>query len=1363
MSIFYSEGVVNMEKNKKYYLGLDIGTDSVGYAAAGEDYSLLKYKQDPVWGVTTFEAASLAQERRAFRTARRRLDRRKQRVQLLSELFATEICKIDKDFFLRRKESALFAEDTQSGVKIFNSEGLTDKQYHAKYPTIHHLICELMKSDAPHDVRLVYLACAWLVANRGHFLFDVSSDNIEEILDVSEPYARLRDYLKDECSCGLPWSDDVAPQTILQILQMKVGVKKKQEAFKEQIFGGKKPGKEATEEFPFSADAMVTLLCGGKVKPADLFANDTYAEVESVSLEMEDEALAAIVSELDAEGELLLRLQALYNCALLNNAQNGKQTISEAKVDIYEQHKKDLKWLKYFIRKYIPDKYTEVFRASGKVNYVAYSGNMKNGTASKRAKKEEFSDAIYKLVKEREVEACDKARYDDMLDRLKVQSFLPKQKDTTNRVIPQQLHRYELKCILDRAAGYLPLLSKKDEAGRTVGDKILAIFDFRIPYFVGPLNAASPNAWIVRKPGKIYPWNFEEQVDLDASEQKFIDRMTNYCTYLPGEDVLPVKSLLYERFTVLNELNNLKVNDRKIPVEVKQELYTELFMQPKRVTPKRIAEYLCAHGYLQAGDEISGLDISVKSSLKTYHSFRRLLDSGMLSKDAVEEIIKHAAYSEDKQRMNRWLSANHPQLSAADRKYILGLNLKEFGRLSRTFLTGLLGVDKQTGEVFTIIEAMWKTNDNLMQLLSDRYTFKEQVEAFAEAYYAGHPMNISDRLSEMYISNAVKRPIIRTLEIVDDVVKTLGRAPEKIFVEMARGGSPEQKGKRTLTRKQQLLDLYKTVKTEDARLLAKELEAMGEMADNRLQSDKLFMYYLQMGKCLYTGEAIDLTKLSDGTYNIEHIYPQSFVKDDSILNNEILVLSTANGEKSDTYPVPAGIQKKMYSVWAHLHEIKLMSDEKFRRLTRTTGFTEEEKHQFINRQLTETQQSTKAVAQLLKERYPDAEIVYVKAGLVSEFRQEFNMLKCRAVNDLHHAKDAYLNIVVGNVYHEKFTKRPFDVGQKYSVKTKTLFSYAQRTNGATIWRGAEDLDAVRKTVRKNAVHLTRYSFCRKGGFFDQMPLKAAEGLHPRKSGLDTERYGGYNKPTASFFVLAKCALEKKTELMILPISLLDAEKFASNEADAKEIAKAAAQAITGKQVSSVSLPLGLRKLKVNSVISFDGLRMTLGGKSSGGRQLIVSPMMPLILNPEEETYIKALSSFVEKQTRNASIRPDTEHDGISAEKNLKLYDRLADKLSASPFAGLPGNQKKVLDDGREKFSALPIEQQIRTLLNAVMLFSPLSAGVDLTAIGGSKSAGGKLVSSTVSNWKKNYNKVYIVDQSASGLHEMQSGNLLELL
>ena len=70
---------------------------------------------------------------------------------------------------------------------------------------------------------------------------------------------------------------------------------------------------------------------------------------------------------------------------------------------------------------------------------------------------------------------------------------------------------------------------------------------------------------------------------------------------------------------------------------------------------------------------------------------------------------------------------------------------------------------------------------------------------------------------------------------------------------------------------------------------------------------------------------------------------------------------------------------------------------------------------------TETQQSTKAVAHILEQLYPKpkTEIVYVKAALVHAFRQSQRYAWRCEVNDLHHAKDAYLNIVVGNAYNVK--------------------------------------------------------------------------------------------------------------------------------------------------------------------------------------------------------------------------------------------------------------------------------------------------------------------------------------------------------
>ena len=98
-----------------------------------------------------------------------------------------------------------------------------------------------------------------------------------------------------------------------------------------------------------------------------------------------------------------------------------------------------------------------------------------------------------------------------------------------------------------------------------------------------------------------------------------------------------------------------------------------------------------------------------------------------------------------------------------------------------------------------------------------------------------------------------------------------------------------------------------------------------------------------------------------------------------------MVLSKINGTKGNVYPISPEIRNRMQGQWNWWHHIGVISDEKYKRLIRSTPFTDDEKYGFINRQLTETSQSTKLIAGLLKERFQNIDIVYVKAGLVSDF------------------------------------------------------------------------------------------------------------------------------------------------------------------------------------------------------------------------------------------------------------------------------------------------------------------------------------------------------------------------------------------
>ena len=97
-----------------------------------------------MWGVRLFESAKTAEERRMFRTGRRRLDRRGWRIEILQEIFAEEISRVDPGFFLRMKESKYYPEDKRDiegncpelPYTLFVDKTFTDKDFHKKYPTI---------------------------------------------------------------------------------------------------------------------------------------------------------------------------------------------------------------------------------------------------------------------------------------------------------------------------------------------------------------------------------------------------------------------------------------------------------------------------------------------------------------------------------------------------------------------------------------------------------------------------------------------------------------------------------------------------------------------------------------------------------------------------------------------------------------------------------------------------------------------------------------------------------------------------------------------------------------------------------------------------------------------------------------------------------------------------------------------------------------------------------------------------------------------------------------------------------------------------------------------------------------------------
>ena len=1332
-----------MKKFEDYYLGIDLGTSSIGWAVTNEKYDILRFNKKFMWGTHLFDMGNTASERRIFRTSRRRLKRKKNRIELLQTLFSEEISKKDFGFFQRLKESQYFIEDKTIKNKntLFMDKNYTDQDYHMEYPTIYHLRKALIDNEgSAFEIRKLYLAISHILSHRGHFLFEGElSDN----LDFDDIFNEFVKYLNEELNIDFKIKSDVSLQAIKKILTDKMlNRTKKKEKLSELL----------EEEKNKIYQEIWKLLVGNEAKMSTIFDDKEYEEAKiAFSKGNYDEKEEEYESILGEKILFVQKAKAIYDWMLLQNILKEDKYLSYSKVKLYDEHKKDLKILKDVLKKLDKKAYKEVFSEQGL--YENYA---------KKNKKEEFYKKIKSYFNDNNTDEIVK----NILNKIELDSFLPKQKIKDNGVIPRQVHQKELEIILKNAEKYFSWLTEKDETGLSVSEKIMKIFKFKIPYYVGPLNSKSPFAWIERKEyGKILPWNFENMVDISKTAEKFIKRMTNKCTYLPEKDVIPKNSLLYTKYMVLNELNNLKIRGEKIKVELKQKIYTELFQKNKKTGMKTLIEFLKSQNIVVTKAEITGIDGTFNTSLGSYIDMKKIFGEENIVKDNYKKMIEDiilwiTLYGEEKRLIKSKIEEKYlEKVTPEEIKLILKLKYKDWSRLSKEFLTEIETMDEETGELISIIEMLWRKNENIMELLSYKYDFSDRIKEYNGINKEEKNITYEDLIKDLQVSPSVKKMIWRALVIVKEIKKVTKKSPKKVFIEMARDNQTEKK--RTEKRKDKLLELYKNIKNDDS---IKELEKnLKEKTNDELKSKKLYLYYLQLGRCMYSGEVIRLEDLmNDNLYDIDHIYPQSKIKDDSF-DNTVLVKKQINADKTDEYPIDKNIQNKCKVFWTSLKERGLMSNTKYERLTRTEGFSDDELAGFISRQIVETRQATKVLANLLKVIFgSDTRVIYVKAGLTSDFRQKFGIYKFRELNDYHHAHDGYLNIITGNIYNTLFTDNPYNFikDRKKINRAYNLNKVFEREN--SVWNPNTMISKVERYIYKIRPLFTRASYEQKGGFSDQNISSEKDKLRPLKSSgvLSNTKYGGYDKIRNSYFFIVEYTEKKKRirSIETLPIYIKNFIKTKNAlEKYCKENLKLQEPKILISKLNYKSLVYSnghkyyINSKTANSVTVQNGIQITLIKENYETYRKIYKNLeyLKLIYKDEkivEEKFLEKLPKLL-KKSKNAKDLSERE----ISEKIEKVYEEISEKIEKGIFSKFKSTLIDYMKECDKKISFTLLNNYNKSCLIQEVLKCL-------------KSQQGKFDMKYSHNYLKSYsirlnkskileNDFYIINQSPTGLFE----------
>lgn len=1366
----------NLRHAERYNIGLDIGTGSVGWAVTDENGELYHFKRKPTWGSRLFPSAEPASVARAPRGQRRRYDRRRQRLDLLQEFFASEMASTDSEFFIRLRQSRLLPEDREQGHSdyrwpLFNGSDFTESDYYAKFPTIYHLRKWLMEADEQADIRLIYLAFHNIVKTRGNFLHQDNPSLGAKSANMGDSIKRLCETLEEWCE-----ERDLDPkcqprkmQSVLEDVSNKRAEKREQLV---PLFGFDAEGKKRAKE-------IAGAILGYKVDFGLIF------EIEGENLKFDfgnDDAIDGFLSICpDDAAALFESIRAAYSSYVLMGILKGAdgQTISYCKVREYERYAKDLKTLKALVRDYVPAKYDSFFRgphyeAPWQKDYDAKKaeGYTLYNLGTSKLSYEDFKKDVKKLFAGTGAESDE--RYKSMIQSFDDGEFLRRLKTSDNGSIPYQLHLEEMDAIIDRQGAFYPFLKENRE-------KIESLVKFRIPYYVGPLTTKNARrvgddpqgdlrfAWSERQAGKeserIYPWNWEDVIDKDKSAENFIRRMTGTCTYLKGEPVLPRCSLLYEKFCVLNELNGARWSqdgddERRFCASDRAGIYEDLFKHGT-VSYKKVEEWLSqhhrSHPHVRGGQG----ETKFESKLSSHLFFCKTLEVDDLEGETavmVENLILWNTLFEDRDILKEKVRREYgDRLTDAQIKQICKKRFTGWGRLSEKLLCGLKA--ETAGGLMSIMDILEDGNPEgkhvgsamiLMEILHDEhFGFEKLIDEFnMEKARSEGGLSIDDLPG----SPALRRSVNQAMRIVAEIVSIAGGPPANIFIEVTRDDDQKKKGRRTTRRFDNLKEALAGLKAEGAESLS-ELKRVGaEGLDAALS-----LYFMQNAKCMYCGEALDIRHVMSGdhSYQIDHIIPQSYVKDDSF-ENRVLVHAHCNQSKSDALLIDSAIRRKMRPYWRALFDAGLIGEKKYRNLMRDR-ISEKQMQGFINRQLVETSQIVKFVRMMLAEAYPDTRIESIKASLSHQLREERGFVKCREANNYHHAHDALLAAEIGrfiqlrhgNLFEnpiaathamrsfvkaqsERYRKTRKMPGSASFIIASFLTSGFDKETGEVFkdaWDAEAECEKIRRFLNYKDCYISRMPEVTSGAFWDATiysPKGTSKKLSlPLKKGLDPSKYGSYSgEQFAYFFMFAADDQKGRPKVFFNGVPLSLASSIEAGIASLVEYAESIA-------------PEGSKDIRVlrEKIYKYQMIEY--------GSDRFFVPALDVVYSAREIALSKRSLDAV------YAIEQAQKRDGqeVNDDLLLHLYEEIANRIYSicSRFANI---QTTLLENKGQFVEAENRDKQM-LLLGLLRLMRANKVRVNLRLVSGSANAAG-ITNGFLTNDTAN---VVFVDQSVTGMFE----------
>lgn len=538
-------------------------------------------------------------------------------------------------------------------------------------------------------------------------------------------------------------------------------------------------------------------------------------------------------------------------------------------------------------------------------------------------------------------------------------------------------------------------------------DGYMLIFKRKRKYYEGPGNEKSRTDYGI----------FTTQLDANGDyikKDNIFEKLIGKCSVYPEELRAAAASYTAQEYNLLNDLNNLTINGRKLEENEKHEI-VERIKSSNTINMRKIISDCMGENI----DDFAGARID-KSGKEIFHKFevynkmrKALLEIGIdisnYSREELDKIGYIMTINTDKEALMEAFQESWIGLPEEVKQCFIDMR-KSNGALFNKWQSFSLKIMNE------LIPEMYAQPKEQMTLLTEMGVTKGTQEEFAGLKYI--PVDV---VSEDIFNPVVRRSVRISFKILNAVLKKY-KALDTIVIEMPRDRNSEEQKKRIndsqkLNEKEMEYIEKKLAVTYGIKLSPSDFSSQKQL------SLKLKLWNEQDGRCLYSGKTIDPNDIINNPqlFEIDHIIPRSISFDDA-RSNKVLVYRSENQKKGNQ--TPYYYLTHSHSEWSfeqykatvmNLSKKKeyAISRKKIQNLLYSEDITKMDVLKgFINRNINDTSYASRLVLNTIQNFFmandADTKVKVIKGSYTHQMRSNLKLDKNRDESYSHHAVDAML-------------------------------------------------------------------------------------------------------------------------------------------------------------------------------------------------------------------------------------------------------------------------------------------------------------------------------------------------------------------